>query len=521
VRTEGINPLQHFIERGGLEGRAPHPLFDAAWYLETYADVRNGGVNPLVHFLEKGWTEGRWPNPSFDLPWYLNFHDDVRTLGMNPLRHYVEYGADEGRPVRREQQMATLGPSTVRAIPAVDIAAYLPQDTVAPTPPSDLIVDVIVPVYRGLQEVRRCLNSVLADTDRPKGQIRVIDDCSPEAELTSWLSSLAASGVIHLTRNETNLGFVRTVNRGMAEAGRHDVLLLNSDTEVRPGFLRRLAGHAYSAPRIGTVTPFSNTGGEMCGFPDKVPRPLPAGYSVVVIDNACEAANGARSVDIPTGVGYCLYIRRTCLDEVGGFDVESFGRGYGEETDFCQRASARGWRHLLACNTFVYHVGEVSFGPNAPERLTSWNTLATRYPSLPGAMRSHLAGKPNEPAVFAATVALFRLSPLPTVLVVSHRFYHGAAAHLDDLMNQMVGAANVLALTTDEWYLELSVPSIPGHPTLRFPPTGTPDLSTFLKACSLSRVHIQHWIGMGSVLHELIDQLSVPTELTAHDYLSA
>jgi hypothetical protein len=56
-----------------------------------------------------------------------------------------------------------------------------------------------------------------------------------------------------------------------------------------------------------------------------------------------------------------MYIRRTCLDEVGLFDAERFGRGYGEENDFCRRAAARGWHNLLAADVFVFHEGGVSF----------------------------------------------------------------------------------------------------------------------------------------------------------------
>ena len=60
-----------------------------------------------------------------------------------------------------------------------------------------------------------------------------------------------------------------------------------------------------------------------------------------------------------------MYIRRKALDEVGPFDAERFTFGYGEENDFCLRATALGWRHRLACDTFVYHKGSVSFGDRA------------------------------------------------------------------------------------------------------------------------------------------------------------
>jgi hypothetical protein len=56
-----------------------------------------------------------------------------------------------------------------------------------------------------------------------------------------------------------------------------------------------------------------------------------------------------------------MYIRRECLDQLGLFDAQRFGRGYGEENDFCMRAAKAGWRHVLAADVFLYHEGSVSF----------------------------------------------------------------------------------------------------------------------------------------------------------------
>ncbi len=541
VRAAGIDPLEHFIRAGWMEGCNPHPLFDVKWYLETYPDVRAAGLNPLEHFIHAGWMEGRNPHPLFDVKWYLETYPDVRVAGMNPLSHYVEFGAAELRnpnpdfdamsfvaehpdaaanPLIYYAQHGTL--EGLRTHRSIDIAGYLPQIGTKHAPSLEVTVDIIVPVYRGLNETRRCLESVLSDKDRPPGSIRVIDDCSPEPELSAWLSSLAASGQIELSRNRTNLGFVKTANRGMTDAGRHDVVLLNSDTEVPSGFLRRLIAHAYSAPKVASVTPLSNRGGEFCNYPTLTITggPLPKGYSLEEIDDACRTANGLRKVEIPTGVGFCMYIRRDCLDEVGLFDSDAFGHGYGEETDFCQRALAAGWHHLLACDTFVYHVGEVSFGENAPERSRSWNILVDRYPQLPALLARHLASAPRIPVIFSATVSLFMASPLPTILMLNHNLNGSTTRHVDELVNQVIDSANVLLLCSKGPHFELSVPSLPGHPTLRFPNTALGELASFLRACAISRVHIQHWIGFGADLHELVNQLGVPLELTVHDTFS-
>jgi hypothetical protein len=115
---------------------------------------------------------------------------------------------------------------------------------------------------------------------------------------------------------------------------------------------------------------------------------------------------------------------------------------------------------------------------------------------------------------------LFRASALPTILMVNHNIRGGMARRVDELVNQVMGFANVLLLCPKGPDLELYVPSLPGHPTLSFPNTALGNLVTFLHACAISHVHVHHWIGFGADLHELVDRLGVPFDLTVHDWNS-
>jgi hypothetical protein len=110
------------------------------------------------------------------------------------------------------------------------------------------------------------------------------------------------------------------------------------------------------------------------------------GWTVTRMDALFARVNTGQSCEIPTGVGFCLFIRRGCLDDVGFFDEQRFGRGYGEENDFCLRASARGWVNRLCADVFVYHAGGRASGrkgsPNCSREAAaqSWRccTRATR-----------------------------------------------------------------------------------------------------------------------------------------------
>ena len=97
VAAAGVDPYQHFMFYGGLEGRSPDPLFDAAYYLSQNPDVAAAGLNPLTHFEQYGWREGRDPSLLFSIVKYQAANPDVKAVGIDPLLHYFQYGQNEGR----------------------------------------------------------------------------------------------------------------------------------------------------------------------------------------------------------------------------------------------------------------------------------------------------------------------------------------------------------------------------------------------------------------------------------------
>jgi GT2 family glycosyltransferase len=185
---------------------------------------------------------------------------------------------------------------------------------------------------------------------------------------------------IEIHRAETNCGFVRTANRGIALAGRDDVVLLNSDTAVGPRWLEGLRAAAYSQPRHGTATPMSNNAGAF-SFPISGINNALAGGSPVIASRLAAQGAGPYYPAVPTGHGFCLYLRRDCLDEVGVLDEIAFPRGYGEENDFSMRAARLGWTHVLDDHTLVFHQRSASFGDEQVGLLREGrDRLDARYP---------------------------------------------------------------------------------------------------------------------------------------------
>lgn len=243
------------------------------------------------------------------------------------------------------------------------------------------IVDVIVPVYRGYDATRQCIGSVIASNPSTPFELVVFNDASPDPRINRYLEGLARTNRIRLFNNRENLGFLRTVNRALALHPERDCVLLNADTLVANDWLDRLRKAAYADESTCTVTPLTNNG-EMMSYP--VPassNPLRCASLVLTLDAIAARVNRGQRVETPVGVGFCLYIRRRCLNEIGFLDDTLYERGYGEESDLCLRASASGWHHVCATDVFVGHAGSVSFGEDKRSLVLS-NTaiLKVRYP---------------------------------------------------------------------------------------------------------------------------------------------
>jgi len=220
---------------------------------------------------------------------------------------------------------------------------------------------IIIPVFNAFEHLEACLESVrrtvAADT-----RILLINDGSTDIRVQPLLQSFAdeAKPYRQLIKHENNKGFVATANHGMRMANT-DMVLLNSDTEVTSGWLEQLADCLASNPSIATATPWSNNG-EIVSIPDFcVANPVPANPDAIA--SVIASCGQAGYPDMPTAVGFCMAISLRAVNKVGFFDEATFGRGYGEENDFCQRVEQVGFRNVLCDNAYVVHHGGASFGP--------------------------------------------------------------------------------------------------------------------------------------------------------------
>jgi GT2 family glycosyltransferase len=217
--------------------------------------------------------------------------------------------------------------------------------------------DLVIPVYNALRSTRDCLESVRRFAP-PWARVVVVNDAS-DARTTGFLR--AQEGIV-LLENETNLGFVKTANRGLLFSDAPWVCLLNSDTLLTEGALERMVARCEKDLSIGLCCPLASSAVNLS-------VKLPAGEDVFSFARRVARTSPALYPDATTVVGHCLLVKREVIRTLGVFD-EIFGRGYCEETDLHYRARAAGWRSVVADDTWIHHRQGASF-PDSDARIAA------------------------------------------------------------------------------------------------------------------------------------------------------
>lgn len=381
-------------------------------------------------------------------------------------------------------------------------------------------VNVIIPVYRGHRESLACLESVLATAG--SAPVIVVDDATDDRQLADDLDAAAVRTHITLLRNPTNLGFVASINRALAHEPTHDAVILNSDAVVFGDWLARLQAAAYRNPRTGTVTPFSNSGA-IASYRRADGHPLSIEEAAGIHDLAASANTGLCQ-QIPVGVGFCLYLRRDCLREVGDFDASVFGKGYGEEADFCLRARQKGWSHQLAADVFVYHAGGRSFGTRRAALLErSSRLLNLRHPGYDRCILDFMARDPlrglrrrlDERRLLAQGGRLVLLVTLAMTggvqRFVAERCRDIAARGLTPLLLRPSKLGD--PASCELWTDTIDVPD------LRYEiPSEIGRLRGLLRRLGLVAVEIQHFLHINPRVIDMVRSLGVPYDAFIHDY---
>lgn len=304
------------------------------------------------------------------------------------------------------------------------------------------IIDVVIPVYDGLDETLRCIFSVLKSKNETDFELIIINDSSPNPEISKELRELNRRVFFTLLENKKNLGFVQTANKGLRLHDTRHVILLNSDTEVYDHWVDKILSAYSSQTKVGSITPLSNNA-TICSYPifvqDNWQKLVPEDS---LIDSLAYRANNLNLVKAPTGVGFCMFVSREGLNSVGYLSEEKFGRGYGEENDLCQRLEKAGFQNFIFPGMFVRHYGGTSFGKEYFERKEAVHRqLEELHPNYFSDVKEFIARDPLLPFRVALDCARLRYekngnNSKPAILYISHSRGGGTETFIQNLIKQ-------------------------------------------------------------------------------------
>ncbi|NIE80511.1 glycosyltransferase [Asaia sp. As-1742] len=382
---------------------------------------------------------------------------------------------------------------------------------------------VIIPVYRDHLLTRQCIEAVLADKSEDL-ECLVVDDCSPEPALSHMLDEFAARGDITLIRHAYNRGFTVSANAGLFRAEGRDVILLNNDAIIPEGGINRLRAWLDRDRAIGTVTPFSNDA-SILSYPSvSRPNPVPDRRLALATDRIFRSLPKSGLVDLPTGNGFCMAIRGDCLAQTGLLDAEIFAQGYGEENDFCCRASALGWRHVAATDLFVRHVGTVSFGRTRSLLLErNLRMLNILHPGYDERVAAFIEKDPFR--LLRRNAGLVRMiarrkSASSCLIIVTHDSGGGVERVIDERRRQAEREKKqVLVLRPHERGCRIEDC---GGDTVNLVfdlPREWLDFISVLRRMKAERIEWHHLIGHAPVMRDLAAALDLEWDIFLHDYI--
>ena len=244
-------------------------------------------------------------------------------------------------------------------------------------------VSVIIPVYKDWETLKICIES-LKECVKGDNKVILVNDKSPvwEEMEKNILDAIKGDDRFLYFLNDENMGFVKTCNKAALELDKsgRDILLLNSDTKVTPGFIEEMQEVLYLSEKHGVVCPRSSNA-TILTMPVKNSTGdlLDHEVSRKVFEQMKDVL--PRYTVLPTGVGFAFLTKRELVDRYGLFD-EVYSPGYNEENDYCARINQYGYNVVMANRAYVYHFESKSFGNEKKQQLEARNreVFCGRYP---------------------------------------------------------------------------------------------------------------------------------------------
>lgn len=227
-------------------------------------------------------------------------------------------------------------------------------------------ISLVICIHNALSDVMECLNSVWEKRTFPY-EIILVDDGS-DIETRQYVEKYAELTGCKLHRNDESLGYTKSANIGLRMSNSDYVILLNSDTIVTDSWVEKMLTCFEQHKNTGIVSPLSNAASYQSVPDDKDSETgdwkinvLRNDMTVDMMALIVEKISKLRYPSVPSLNGFCFMISREVINSIGYLDEVNFPKGYGEEVDYCIRASKEGFELRVVDNTYIFHEKSKSF----------------------------------------------------------------------------------------------------------------------------------------------------------------
>lgn len=211
--------------------------------------------------------------------------------------------------------------------------------------------------YNAKRYMQECIYSIRRCLPADSYGIFVVDNASNDG-IAEWLSEQPD---ITLIRNDHNVGFGPGCNQAVkasvgTEFETSDVFLLNNDTVLCSNSLPNMLSAFEKYDKVGAVSAVSNYAGNR----QQLELDFPSTEDYIQFGENLSLPENDRYMEKVRLNGFAMVIKRHLWDEIGGFD-EDFAPGYYEDDALSMEILKRGYRLVLARNSYIYHAGSISF----------------------------------------------------------------------------------------------------------------------------------------------------------------
>lgn len=315
----------------------------------------------------------------------LRFEDTSITAQLSVLKGLDAWSSEKAiKPENKQSLIKHDNETTLKSNNefVAHISALTPHKLTRPSREFPF-VDIIVPVYNACDDVLLCLSSLIEKTDLLH-RVIVINDGQDKRTAIMLDAFNSSYNHLEVITNPENIGYTRSVNKGIGHSNADWVVVLNSDTIVSEGWLGKLMNCALSQDNVGMVGALSNAASWQ-----SVPKvhdasgdwhlnPLPEHMTIDDVANKIAQLSQRDYPEVGVINGFCQLINTRMLDNIGLLDDVAFPIGYGEENDMCARAVKAGYTLLIADDTYVFHAKSKSFGHSKRKELAKQGSAALK-----------------------------------------------------------------------------------------------------------------------------------------------